>query len=209
MLRLAITAVTLGLVFALSLVFALGGLAPAHADTPAPADTPPRPATPAPADTPPRPATPAPSDTPPRTATPAPGDTPPRGVPPALGSEPGAIDALGAADLRDVERAVTAITRTPARQANPDVLFAAARACEDKLLDPARAAAIYARITTDHPMARVATAAARRLDALRALLGDHGEAAGPAAELAQLVAHADDQPAAAVLATATRLTTTN
>jgi hypothetical protein len=117
------------------------------------------------------------------------------------GAPPGtAIDALGAEDVHDVERAVAAITRLPPRASDPDVLFAAARACEDKLLDPARAAAIYERIVADHPGARAASAAARRIAALRALVGAGGEAAAPAAELARLAARADAQPPAAVLA---------
>jgi hypothetical protein len=89
--------------------------------------------------------------------------------------------------------------RLPESQSDADILFAAGRACEDKLLDPARAAAIYERIVAAHPGARVATAAARRIAALRALVGSSGEAAAYAAELAQLVAHADAQAPAAVL----------
>jgi len=107
--------------------------------------------------------------------------------------------ALGADDVHEVERAVAAITERPAPATDPDVLFAAARACEDRLLDPARAAAIYERIVAEHPGARVAAAAARRIAALRALVGGGGEAAAHAAELARLVARADAEPAAAVL----------
>jgi len=115
------------------------------------------------------------------------------------------LDALGADAPREVERAVAAIVQQPAAQADPDALFAAARACEDKLLDPGRAVAIYERIVADHPSARVATAAARRIAVLRAQLGSHGEGATPAAEFAQLVAHADQRPAAAVIGDAERL----
>jgi len=109
------------------------------------------------------------------------------------------IDALGAEDRRDVERAVAAIT-DHAAQADAELLFAAARACEDKLDDPGRAAAIYARIVRELPDARVAPPARRRLAELRPLIGAHGETAALAAELAQLTAHADQRPAAAVLA---------
>jgi hypothetical protein len=108
------------------------------------------------------------------------------------------LDALGAEDVRQVERAVAAIARLPARLSDPDVLFSAARACEDKLLDPGRAVALYERILADHPTARVATAAARRVAVLRALVGPHGASAAYAAELAQLIARADRQPAADV-----------
>ncbi|HEU4729289.1 MAG TPA: tetratricopeptide repeat protein, partial [Kofleriaceae bacterium] len=119
-----------------------------------------------------------------------------------------ALDALGADDVHEVERAVAAIAAAPARQADPDVLFAAARACEDRLLDPARAVAIYARIVADHPGARVATAASRRIAALSELIGPAGhpgQSAALAAELAQLVARADAEPAASVLLRGERL----
>jgi hypothetical protein len=115
------------------------------------------------------------------------------------------ISALGASDPRDVDRAVAAILARPPRTSDPDVLFAAARACEDKLLDPARAAAIYERIVAFHPSARVAASATRRIAALRALIGASGEAAADAAELARLAARADALPAAAVLRDAERL----
>jgi hypothetical protein len=134
--------------------------------------------------------------------------TEPGAISPSPGAAPGgSTDALGAGDPREVERAIAAITGLPASQSSPDVLFAAARACEDKLFDPGRAAAIYQRILTDHATARVATAAARRLAALRALIGVHGEAAPYATALAQLVAHADAQPPGAVLLQGARLAT--
>jgi hypothetical protein len=122
------------------------------------------------------------------------------GVAPARAGE---LDALGAEDVREVDRAVSAISVAPA--VSPDVLFAAARACEDRLLDPGRAAAIYARIVRDHPDARVSVAAARRLAALREVLGAHDEAAVPAAALAHLIAQADDRPAVEVYARAVAL----
>jgi len=115
------------------------------------------------------------------------------------------LDTLGADDPHEIERAVAAIVQLPAPQANPDVLFAAARACEDKLLDPERAVAIYERIVADHPTARVATAAARRIAVLRAQIGPLGEGAAYAAEYAQLVARADRLPAAEVIRDAERL----
>jgi hypothetical protein len=118
----------------------------------------------------------------------------------------GELDALGADDVHEVARAVDAITAQPA---SPDLLFAAGRACEDKLLDPARAAAIYARVVADHPSARVATAAAHRLAALRPLLGADNAAARPAAALAQLIAHADALPASAVYQQAVALAATD
>ncbi len=151
------------------------------------------------------------------TGTSAPGSMPdavPSAMPDAVPSaKPSArpsvlIDALGADDPRDVERAVAGIVQLPAPQADPDVLFAAARACEDKLLDPGRAVAIYERIVAEHPAARVATAATRRIAALRVLIGPHDEGAPFAAEFAQLVARADRQPAGDVIRDAERLATT-
>lgn len=127
----------------------------------------------------------------------------PTGSSPAL-NRAALLDALSSDDRGRIGRAVAAITE-PHRETDPDVLFAAARACEDKLGDPGRAVALYDRITTEHPSARVATAAARRADALRALVGPHDETAALAAELAQLVARADTGPADAVIARVDRL----
>jgi hypothetical protein len=115
------------------------------------------------------------------------------------------VDALGSEDVRQVERAAWAITQLPADHADPDTLFAAGRACEDKLLDPGQAVAIYERVVAEHPGARVATAAAHRVTVLRALVGPHGESAGYAAELARLIAHADREPAANVVRRAEQL----
>ena len=104
------------------------------------------------------------------------------------------LDALGASDTAQIERAVTAITGAPRDRADPDALFAAARACEDKLDAPGRALAIYERITGEHPSARVAAAAQSRATALRVLVGPHGESAALAREFAQLIAHGDRAP---------------
>jgi len=115
------------------------------------------------------------------------------------------LDALGADEPAVVARAVAELVALPAERSDPDRLFAAGRACEDKLLDPARALAIYARIIAEHPSARVASAAARRVAVLRALVGPGGESAGRAGELAQLIAHADAEPAAEVVRRANQL----
>jgi len=119
--------------------------------------------------------------------------------PPAPATTGALIDALGASDAAQVERAVAAIERVAAPDGDPDALFAAARACEDRLLDPGRAAAIYERIVAEHGAARVAAMAARRIAALRELIGPHGESAAHAAELARLIATADALPAEAVI----------
>lgn len=114
------------------------------------------------------------------------------------------LDALSSEDRGRIERAVAAVA-DPGGGAEPDVVFAAARACEDKLGDPGRALALYDRITAEHPAARVASAAARRAAALRELVGPHGETAALAGDLAQLIAHADGEPADAVIRRGDRL----
>ncbi|HEY6179646.1 MAG TPA: hypothetical protein VIX73_34565, partial [Kofleriaceae bacterium] len=63
------------------------------------------------------------------------------------------LEALSSGDRGRIEQAVAVIG--DARDADPDVLFAAARACEDKLEDPGGALALYDRITGEHPSARV------------------------------------------------------
>ena len=126
-----------------------------------------------------------------------------RGGPSEAG--PADVAGLAASDPRDVERAVASIAERAGPTSDPDALFAAARACEDKLLDPGRAAALYDRIVAEHPDARVAIAAGRRAQALHALIGPHGETRAQAAEFAQLIADADAQPAPQVIERADRL----
>jgi len=156
---------------------------------------------------------PPPPTTAPATASSAPSPTAPGAPAPASPtaasrrSHDTLLDALGTDDLPGVERAVAAILQLPTSESDPDVVFAAARTCEDKLGDPGRAVAIYDRIVAEHPTARVATAATRRATALREQIGPHGETAALAAELAQLIAHADAQPAAAVIQRAEQLAT--
>lgn len=117
-------------------------------------------------------------------------------------SAPAAIlEELASSDAARVEQAVAASLR----QADPDVLYVAARACETKLLDPARAVAIYERIVAEFPAARVAAAAARRAAELREQIGAHGEHAALAADLARLIARGDTEPADAVIQRGERL----
>jgi tetratricopeptide (TPR) repeat protein len=102
------------------------------------------------------------------------------------------VDGLGADDPEQVAAAVEAIESAPAGTPDlADALFAAGRACEDTLVDPARALALYERIMRELPDARVAIAASRRAEALRARVGSGGQHAKLAAELAQLVADAN------------------
>src|SRR4051812_2254461 len=129
----------------------------------------------------------------------APREAPGSARPTAPDARAALFDALSSEDRARIERAVAAVAAPG--DADPDVLFAAARACEDKLDDPARALALYQRIASEHPSARVAAAAARRATALRALIGPHGETAALATDLAQLIARADAAPADEVIRT--------
>lgn len=90
-------------------------------------------------------------------------------------------------DPAALSAAIAAIERAPAERGLPDVLFAAGRACEDRLHDPARALAIYERITREMPDAGVSIAAGRRAQVLRPAAGHAREAA----ELSTLMATAD------------------
>lgn len=94
---------------------------------------------------------------------------------------------LDTEDPAALSTSIAAIERAPTEPGLADVLFAAGRACEDRLHDPARALAIYERIVRDYPDAGVSIAAERRATML---LGarDH---AREAADLARLRAEAD------------------
>lgn len=101
-------------------------------------------------------------------------------------------DALATDDPHALEVAVAAIEHAPGPA---DALFAAARACEETLHDPARALALYDRLARELPDARVTVAARRRGEILRARLGGHGEYAREGEELARLIADVDRLPA--------------
>lgn len=87
----------------------------------------------------------------------------------------------------ELDTAISAIEHAPKEPGLADVLFAAGRACEDRLLDPPRALALYERILREMPDASVAIAAERRVENLRAVRGHEGLSL----ELAQVIAHAD------------------
>jgi hypothetical protein len=89
----------------------------------------------------------------------------------------------------ELDAAVTAIERAPTTPDLGDVLFVAGRACEDRLLDPARALALYERILRELPDAGVAIAAERRVEKLKSVRGHEKEAA----QFAELVARADER----------------
>lgn len=123
----------------------------------------------------------------------------------ALATAEPRLDALGSEDPRVVALAVAEIEHAPSTPVLADALFAAARACEDKLVDPARALAIYERIVRELPDARVAAAAERRIARLRPQLGPTNEYAQQARMLAQLIADADRVSAEEVVRRATAL----
>jgi len=105
----------------------------------------------------------------------------------AYADEASLLRGLDTDDPRALAQAVGAIERAPATVDLADVLFAAGRACEDRLYDPARALALYDRIVRELPDSRVAVAAGRRIEKLTAMRAYAHEAA----ELAQLRANAD------------------
>lgn len=80
-----------------------------------------------------------------------------------------------------------------------DALFLAARACEERLLAPARALALYERILTQHPDARAAVAAQRRAEHLRGFVGQRGSSDDEANRFAHLVAESEALPLAEAL----------
>ncbi len=105
------------------------------------------------------------------------------------------VDDLGANDRAVVERAVAEIERQASAPGAPreyaDALFQAAKACEDTLADPARALALYELIVRDFADTRSAGSARRKVDILRARIGEGGAHAREAHELAQLIAEID------------------
>ena len=117
------------------------------------------------------------------------------------------VDALATDDPVALAEAVSAIEHAPTTPELADALFGAARACEDRLLDPARALALYERILRELPGARVAMAAERRAAQLRAEVGPNHEYAREAAELSRLIAAADTLPLSELLGRADALVT--
>jgi hypothetical protein len=109
------------------------------------------------------------------------------------------LDQLSAASDADVAGLVASIERLgaatgPSPAALPDALFTAARACEERLLDPSRALALYRQILARFPDARVAVAAGRRAEHLRQQVGASGASAEEARALAALIAAGESLP---------------
>lgn len=123
------------------------------------------------------------------------------------------MDRLSATEVEpEVDALVTAIERIPTDGAAPEVsgalpdaLFLAARACEERLLEPARALALYERILARHGDARVAVAAGRRARQLREQVGQAGTSSEQAQAFAHLVAASDRLPLAEALRRADQL----
>jgi hypothetical protein len=113
----------------------------------------------------------------------------------ARADEPSLLAGLATDDPVALAAAITAIERAPTTPGLADVLFAAGRACEDRLHDPARALAIYERIARELPDAGISIAATRRIAQLQGVRGHAREAA----DLADLIANADKLPRDQVL----------
>src|SRR5512138_2503153 len=84
----------------------------------------------------------------------------------AAADEASLLAGLETDDPVALANAITAIERAPTTPGLADVLFAAGRACEDRLHDPARALAIYERIVRELPDAGISIAAGRRITQL-------------------------------------------
>ena len=108
----------------------------------------------------------------------------------ALADEATLLAGLETDDPVALASAIRTIEEAPTTPALADVLFAAGRACEDRLHDPARALALYERIVRELPDAGISIAAARRIELLAGARGHAHEAA----ELAALTAGADRLP---------------
>jgi tetratricopeptide (TPR) repeat protein len=110
-------------------------------------------------------------------------------LPPPAGATDTAtlLRGLDTDDPKALADAITAIERAPSSRELADVLFAAGRACEDRLYDPGRALALYERILRENADAGVSIAAGRRASVLRG----SREHALEAAQLAELIATAD------------------
>lgn len=96
-------------------------------------------------------------------------------------------DRLATDDPHALDAAVTAIAQAHGDVA--DETYAAGRACEDKLLDPARALALYDRVLHEWPDASVARAAESRAAHLRTQIGSGH--AREATDFARLIAAAE------------------
>ncbi|HSN25541.1 MAG TPA: hypothetical protein VLT45_04625 [Kofleriaceae bacterium] len=95
---------------------------------------------------------------------------------------------LATDDPKALAAAIHAVEQAPA---DADTLYTAGRAAEDKLVDPARALALYERLLREKPDSDAARKAERRAMILRAELGPGDAYRAQAAAFAKLVAEAD------------------
>lgn len=121
------------------------------------------------------------------------------------------VERLSAASEAEVAPLVARLEAWPEpvaaelRSAMSDALFLAARACEERLLAPSRALALYERILARYPDARAAVAAQRRAEHLRGFVGQRGTSSAEAQTFAHLVAEAETLPLAEALRRADEL----
>jgi hypothetical protein len=115
-------------------------------------------------------------------------------------------DRLATDDPRALAAAITAVESAPATTPElADLRYAAGRACEDKLADPARALALYDRLLREQPETRAALGAEHRAAHLR-MLASEGHAS-QAQEFATLIAEADQLAPELVIARGEALAT--
>ncbi len=100
-------------------------------------------------------------------------------------------------DDADAAAALVALAdQLPADPLADDALFSAAQLYEEKLGDPARAAALYQRLLRDYPDSRVSLGAERRLAHLRAAMGPGDTGAAALAEMNDILFGHADRPEA-------------
>ena len=102
-----------------------------------------------------------------------------------------ALHDLATDDPKALDAAIHAVEAGPA---DAGALYAAARAAEDRLVEPARALALYERLLRERPDTSYALAAEKRASILRAEVGTGSAHQTEATALAKLVAEADRAP---------------
>lgn len=100
-------------------------------------------------------------------------------------------DLAGDLATNDPKALDVAVHAVETAHADADTLYAAGRAAEDKLVDPARALALYERLLRDAPDSDAARKAERRAMILRAEIGPGDAYRAQATAFAKLVADAD------------------
>ncbi|RMH43926.1 MAG: hypothetical protein D6689_03785 [Deltaproteobacteria bacterium] len=112
-----------------------------------------------------------------------------------------AVDLLAESDAAAAAAAFEAVAdRFPGAAQADDAVYEAAKLYESRLGDPARALALYERLARDYPTSRLALAARRRADAVRADLGPDGGGARALARFNAIVQAYPQQGDAASIA---------